>query len=153
MQLTEFYPLTDDDMPTIIRSAPTKSCSLDPVPTWLLKQCSAAPSVITIIVSWFNSTAAVTLGIGECATVIKDWMQKNYLKLNGEKTEMLIVSTPSLSQYRLSLVALFDENISASDWILNLGVMFDNTLSMKKQVSSVCKRAFYQIKIAFNDLV
>ena len=34
-----FTVVSEDDVKKIISSSPTKSCALDPVPTWLLKQC------------------------------------------------------------------------------------------------------------------
>ena len=45
----------------IITSSPTKSCALDPIPTWLLKQCldQVAP-VLTVIVNTSSSCADFT---------------------------------------------------------------------------------------------
>lgn len=37
--LVKFESLSDSGMRKLIASAPTKSCSLDPIPTWLLKEC------------------------------------------------------------------------------------------------------------------
>ena len=36
---SEFAPVSDRELLKIINSAPTKSCELDPLPTFLLKQC------------------------------------------------------------------------------------------------------------------
>ncbi len=38
-QFSEFSPVTEDYVRKLIMSSPTKSCNLDPVPTWLLKDC------------------------------------------------------------------------------------------------------------------
>ena len=38
--LLQFEPVSTDFVQDIIKKSPTKSCSLDPVPTWLLKQCT-----------------------------------------------------------------------------------------------------------------
>jgi hypothetical protein len=35
-----FMPATQDEIQQIISKSPNKSCSLDPLPTWLLKKCS-----------------------------------------------------------------------------------------------------------------
>jgi len=40
--LSTFEPATEDEILTLIRTVPTKSCTLDPIPTWLLKCLSAA---------------------------------------------------------------------------------------------------------------
>ena len=50
--LSSFEMLTEDDVSKIIMSSPSKSCSLDPIPTWLLKQlCHCLSPVITKIVN------------------------------------------------------------------------------------------------------
>ena len=36
---TDFRPVSEEDVAKIIKSSPSKSCSLDPIPTQLLKQC------------------------------------------------------------------------------------------------------------------
>ena len=37
--LTAFTPATEDEVRKVINKAPSKSCELDVIPTWLLKQC------------------------------------------------------------------------------------------------------------------
>jgi len=37
--LTEFAPATESEVESLILQASNKSCSLDPIPTWLLKMC------------------------------------------------------------------------------------------------------------------
>jgi hypothetical protein len=36
--LSRFQPMTIDEAAKLLARAPTKSCQLDPVPTWLVKQ-------------------------------------------------------------------------------------------------------------------
>jgi hypothetical protein len=38
-ELSEFQPVTSEDLKKIIMKALTKSCSLDPGPSWLVKKC------------------------------------------------------------------------------------------------------------------
>ena len=49
--LSEFSPLTVVDVQKLIAASPNKSCSLDPVPTWLVKEFAdiLAPSITAII--------------------------------------------------------------------------------------------------------
>lgn len=50
--LSNFRALTSEEVKTIIMKAHTKSCSLDPVPTWLLKECcSELLPIITAIIN------------------------------------------------------------------------------------------------------
>jgi hypothetical protein len=47
-----FHPDTPDTMRKILGSMNPKSCDLDPIPTWLLKQCPAAIEMLCTIVNW-----------------------------------------------------------------------------------------------------
>ena len=38
--LTSFEPVTEKEIQTLLSNSPAKSCSVDPIPTWLLKQLS-----------------------------------------------------------------------------------------------------------------
>ena len=50
--LQEFTLVSHEDVRKIISASPTKSCSLDPIPTWLLKQCQdKLVPVLTLIVN------------------------------------------------------------------------------------------------------
>ena len=53
-----FQSVTQHDVRKIIHSSPSKSCALDPVPTWLLKQCEdELIPVLTLIINASLSTA------------------------------------------------------------------------------------------------
>ena len=47
----QFNVVSEADIQKIINSSPTKSCALDPIPAWLLKQCQdqLAPVLATIV--------------------------------------------------------------------------------------------------------
>ena len=49
--LTEFKPLSLDSVKTLITSAPSKSCEIDPIPTSMVKEClgEISPIISTII--------------------------------------------------------------------------------------------------------
>ena len=49
--LINFMPITESDVERRVAVAPSKTCELDPIPTWLLKQCSSelVPLITTII--------------------------------------------------------------------------------------------------------
>ena len=50
-ELDSFRPVTVTEMKKLLSKAPPKSCELDPIPTWLLKQCGdeLAPTMTDII--------------------------------------------------------------------------------------------------------
>ena len=58
--LGSLKPATNEEISKIIRSSASKSCDLDPIPTWLLKLClSELLPVITYIVNLSLSTSTV----------------------------------------------------------------------------------------------
>lgn len=50
-KLSEFQPLSAESIEAIIRSVPSKSCCLDPIPTWLLKEHLQIllPSIVNMV--------------------------------------------------------------------------------------------------------
>ena len=50
--LSDFVPASEDEIRNIIAKSPSKSCILDPIPTWLLKKCG--DSVIPLITAIVN---------------------------------------------------------------------------------------------------
>jgi hypothetical protein len=64
-QITSFEPTTEDEIRKIIAKSPEKSCSLDPIPTWILKQnADILAPVITKIVN-------LSLALGEVPKSMK----------------------------------------------------------------------------------
>jgi hypothetical protein len=74
-------------------------------------------------------------------------MRYNLSKLNRDKTE-LIVFAPKHRKKDFSDCCLSFDGTVVSDvsCVRNLGVFFDKTLSMEKQVSATSKSCFYQIR-------
>jgi len=53
--LTQFNPLTPEEVATVLKNAPAKQCSLDPVPTLLVKKLSAVFAhmlSVFLVLSW-----------------------------------------------------------------------------------------------------
>ena len=83
--------------------------------------------------------------IEDCLADIRTWMLLNKLKLNEDKTELLVIH----SRYCPSPV--FSLNcghyiITSSDMARNIGVIFDKNMTMIPQINSVCKGAFYHLR-------
>ena len=70
----------------------------------------------------------------------------NKLKPNGNKSELLVIS----SQYRprplLSSLTIGCSVVQSSASARNLGVVFDNGLTFEKHISAICKLAFYHLR-------
>ncbi len=83
----------------------------------------------------------------ECIVYIKNWMTSNFLLLNSEKTEVLIIGpiTPTCNNLEYCLT-LDGCSVNSSSSVRNLGVLFDNNLSFDSHVSSICKTAYFHLK-------
>ena len=85
--------------------------------------------------------------IEECINYLQNWMNDNMLMLNMSKTEFMILGKAStLKKIQNIDMNLNDCVITPTDNVKNLGVLFDNELTMSDQVSSLCKNMFYGVK-------
>ena len=84
--------------------------------------------------------------VEKCINDINNWMTANMLKLNNDKSELLVLHARHRPQPPLDSIYAGTELVQASQAAKNIGVWFDRTLSMDKQVSSICKTAFYHLR-------
>ena len=72
-----------------------------------------------------------------CVADVKDWMNKNKLKLNEEKTELLVVGDGTrLCQVKKEPLTFGPNAVPFQTSGKYLVVHLDETLSMKEQVTS-----------------
>jgi len=81
----------------------------------------------------------------ECVDDIKRWMTNNFLQLNEDKTEVLILGCPADSTPALK-AQLGPLSTKVCKQIKNLGVIFDSSLYFDKQISSVIRESFFQLR-------
>ena len=82
-----------------------------------------------------------------CLNDVWGWMQNNYLQLNPEKTDVLLVSTKTgLDMCNIEHISVANAQVSPSSFVRNLGVIFDNFLRMEDHVNAVCKTAFFHLR-------
>ena len=82
------------------------------------------------------------------STDIRQWMAANKLKLNDDKTEVLLVKTkqrkiPDTAPQNLRIG---NANISFSKSARNLGVTITSDLSMDDHVNSICRSAYFELR-------
>ena len=77
--------------------------------------------------------------VESCISAICDWMDLNELKLNHEKTEVMLIHSkyPCFQALRVG-----DESMAASQSARSLGVIFDEHMSFHAYVSSICRSSF-----------
>ena len=79
--------------------------------------------------------------LSDCLSDISLWMKSSKLQFNSDKTEFIIIGTKQ-QRHKLSYhlpVKLLDNDISPSDIVCNLGVIFDSDFIFHKHVSNICK--------------
>ena len=82
-----------------------------------------------------------------CISELQSWMNPNKLKLNSDKTEFFIAgSIHSLKKLPNLELKVGDHVIRPSPNVRNLGVVFDNKMSMTKQVNSIISSAYLQLR-------
>jgi hypothetical protein len=83
----------------------------------------------------------------QCVEDVRSWMQRNFLKLNDDKTEVIVFSTKQkLSLIQDLTLRIGDNSIHPSPKVPNLGVTYDSLMTMEAHISSICRRSFYQIR-------
>jgi hypothetical protein len=82
-----------------------------------------------------------------CLKDIEAWMSANMLKLNGDKTEILLFAS-KLNQKHLNdiVIRVGDAEIKAVSHVRNLGVIFDSTLDMERHVQNISRSCFAQLR-------
>ena len=85
-----------------------------------------------------------------CVAEVKDWMNKNTLKLSEEKTELLVVGDHTrLCEVKKEPLTFGPNAVPFQTSAKYLGVHLQETLSMKEQVTSLCRSSYFHLhKIA-----
>ena len=94
-----------------------------------------------------TSLAGEIENIQSCFLEIKQWMTDNLLKLNGDKTELLIsINKHKRQASPLQTVNLDGEVIELSSTIRNLGAHFNIPLDHSDFINVKCKAAHYSLR-------
>ncbi len=80
-----------------------------------------------------------------CINDVKTWMLENKLKLNDEKTEILLCN-PKKYDVDVNSLNIGCDSIQFSSSVKNLGVYFDSDLSMNAHIMSLSKAVYFEIK-------
>ncbi|CAC5411396.1 unnamed protein product [Mytilus coruscus] len=98
--------------------------------------------VIKPLDNWVNYFSKLEL----CLSDISSWMSTNMLKLNQDKTELIILTQKHLKASVPNLQLKVGNNvISTVSCVKNLGVYFDQHLTMERQVSAIVKFGHFHI--------
>ena len=83
-----------------------------------------------------------------CISDIRVWMIKNKLKINDSKTELIIFRSPLLKQNLSDYlsVSVGDMQFSPSYKVRDLGVVFDQCLTIHDHISGICKSTHFHLR-------
>ena len=82
-----------------------------------------------------------------CLNDIGIWMRNNTLKLNEDKTDLLIIATARQAhQITINSIRIGDCGAIASKSANNLGATIDSTLSMNDHIKSVVNSCNFQLR-------
>ena len=80
-----------------------------------------------------------------CIKEVKHWMKTNKLQLNEEKTECLIFNF-SGQLHSPDHIKIGNETIPFTKKAKNLGVYFDDQLSMDSHISNLCRQMYLELR-------
>ncbi|KAF7238921.1 Short transient receptor potential channel 4-associated protein, partial [Varanus komodoensis] len=84
--------------------------------------------------------------LNRCLAEVMGWMRANKLKLNPDKTEVLLVGGSGFGEGGFDLV-LNGVALPLSNKVRSLGVLLDPELSLEAQVTAVVRTAFLQLRL------
>ena len=95
-----------------------------------------------------NSSLQSAIGkIINCVNEIDNWMSINKLKLNQDKTEVLVfTSVYNKEPVHLDSISIGNTSVNISTSARNIGVLFDNKLTMSEHINYLCKSASFSLR-------
>ena len=86
--------------------------------------------------------------ISRCITDVRAWLLLNNLMLNSDKTEAIVI-LPVNTRAHATVDVVIDVCgcvVTPAPYVRDIGVWFDSTMSMAKNVSRVCQMAYCQLR-------
>ena len=100
---------------------------------------------VTFEASSLNDMELNKCRLEACVLEIDPCILLNKLKLNKDKTELLVISSVHGARPALSDIHVCDERVLSSSTAGNIGVLFDESLNTVPQVTAMCKSALARI--------
>ena len=118
-KLTTLQLLTLDEVKHLIESSPTKSCELDPIPTWLVKECML--ELLPLITAIINNS--ITSGVYPCLyrkAIVRPLLKKTVLDPNEYKNYIPVSNLFFISKLIEKAVSLQLEHYLSQNNLLDI---------------------------------
>ena len=94
-----------------------------------------------------SATNSAVSRISACISEIKMWMTMNKLKLNDDKTEVLVIGRKEQrDKISIPSIRVGDCDVKTTSCARNIGVIQDQDLSLVNQVNAICRAAYYHLR-------
>ena len=84
--------------------------------------------------------------LSSCLNDIDAWMLANMLKLNSDKTQLLVTGPKQKVNPPIKGIHVADEYIGFSNNVRNRGLIFDSHVNLEKHIMNTRKTAFYHLR-------
>ena len=92
-----------------------------------------------------EATAVETLK--RCVSVVRQWMGSHHLKMNDSKTEAMVFGNARvISKLKNYTIPVGNQDIIPQSSAKSLGFVFDDKMTMQKQVTNQCRNAYMHIR-------
>jgi hypothetical protein len=109
--------------------------------------CYADDTQIYIVVEPRDNLSDMWTKLTSCLSDIREWMCSNLLKLNQDKTELMIFAPKHRAKELTDFSISFGGNIIHDTLYVNaIGAYFDRTLSMEKQCNAIARSCYFHIR-------
>ena len=94
-----------------------------------------------------SDSCAILASLSNILDSVHQWLSSNFLSLNPNKTEYLLIGTAQQRSHITSDLLFSGCTIKPAAYVKNLGVTFDPELSLSKHISTVCQRSYHFIRL------
>ena len=77
-----------------------------------------------------------------CSRELNQWMLLNNLRLNNDKTELLVLLAKHCPKPPLDSITVGDATVEPTSSAQNISVVFDDTMSFEEHVNELCRTPF-----------
>ncbi len=94
-----------------------------------------------------SSIQSALQALTKCINEMKSRMTVNMLKLNNDKTNVSVATSPHFNRLMPTVqLQIGDKIITPAKTVRNLGIVFDNLMSMTSQITSLSRSVSYHLR-------